>query len=336
MTVMVSKYLRKVFVSGLFITSSRIGDAVMTLSILTAFRKKNPNMTYVVAADPFVSSLFLDDPACKKIIHFKKKSLSMHWVCLIRQCILNYWDWIIDTRGSGVSFFIPHKWHAIWRSFKKDNRPKIEQLCAMIKEPATVPEIIISEERRTFMKSLLPKGPLLIVAPVASWIGKQWPFENFMKIMKNFLDTVESGHVLVLAAPLEEFHLAPLRKTDCDLPMDRVTISTDLVKKYGFNLMDIAALMSPIEGQNALFLGNDSGLMHIAYALGLPVIALFGPTREWIYGPFPKDKHMVIRTRESFDEIVNDANYSPVSKNSYLTSIDVNFVWNAIKNKINI
>ena len=35
-----------------------------------------------------------------------------------------------------------------------------------------------------------------------------------------------------------------------------------------------------------LFVGNDSGLMHVAAALGRPTLGLFGPTEWWLYGPW--------------------------------------------------
>ena len=35
----------------------------------------------------------------------------------------------------------------------------------------------------------------------------------------------------------------------------------------------------------ALFVGNDSGLMHVAAAAGKPTLGLFGPTEWWLYGP---------------------------------------------------
>ncbi|HBY42917.1 glycosyltransferase family 9 protein, partial [Brevundimonas sp.] len=40
-----------------------------------------------------------------------------------------------------------------------------------------------------------------------------------------------------------------------------------------------------------LFVGNDSGLMHVSAALGRPTLGLFGPTEWWLYGPWgPKTR----------------------------------------------
>ena len=49
-----------------------------------------------------------------------------------------------------------------------------------------------------------------------------------------------------------------------------------------------------------LFIGNDSGLSHMASATKLKSIVLFGPTNDMIYGPIMEDSH-IIRTNESYD-----------------------------------
>ena len=48
---------------------------------------------------------------------------------------------------------------------------------------------------------------------------------------------------------------------------------------------DILASAAAID-RAALFVGNDSGLMHVAAAAGRPTLGLFGPTEWWLYGPW--------------------------------------------------
>ena len=47
---------------------------------------------------------------------------------------------------------------------------------------------------------------------------------------------------------------------------------------------DILASAAAID-RAALFVGNDSGLMHVAAAAGRPTLGLFGPTEWWLFGP---------------------------------------------------
>lgn len=312
---------------GLFITSSRIGDAVMTLSLLEGLRKQFPNMCYVVAADPLVASLFQDDPACDEIILFPKRKASLHWFHLWRRVMRRSWGWVADTRGSAISHALRAKKRYIWRKTPNDQRHKVEQVAAMAGLAPSCPRIIVSEERSQRMRALLPDAPLFVVAPVANWIGKQWPMEHFYATIARFCETYTDAHVLVIAAPSEDAQLQPLR----DLPAERITFSTDLAKQHTLSLIDMAALMS----HGSVFLGNDSGLMHMSYALDVPVIGLFGPSRDAIYGPYPATGagHTVLRIPQSYDELANTPGFSHKNQECYMDGLTIEMVWQALEEK---
>ena len=54
--------------------------------------------------------------------------------------------------------------------------------------------------------------------------------------------------------------------------------------------------------RSSLYIGNDSGLMHLAAAAGCPTLGLFGPSPEWRYAPW--GPHCaVVRTPESYREL---------------------------------
>ncbi len=330
--------------SGLFITSSRIGDAVLTLSLIERLRLKNADFRYVVAADPLVKSLFVDDPAVECIISFPKQKASMHWVNLWRKTVGRSWDWIIDTRGSAMTYALRSNKRFVWKKTKNDQRHKIEQLTAMIGEKPTPARIQVSDQRCDQMKRLLPSKPLFVVAPVANWIGKQWPMSDFQTIIQRFCETFSDAHVLVIAAPTEDDQLKSLRQLDSS----RITFSTDLAEKHGLTLIDMAALMK----HGSLFLGNDSGLMHMASAVELPVIALFGPSPDAIYGPYlgkeadngPESKggeptasplHTILRIPKSYDALLQTTGFSHKNQVCYMHGIELESVWQAILDKKN-
>ncbi|MES2607807.1 MAG: glycosyltransferase family 9 protein [Pseudomonadota bacterium] len=312
---------------GLFITSSRIGDAVMTLSLLEGLRVQSPDMRYVVAADPLVASLFQDDPACDEIIPFPKKKASMHWFCLWRRAVAQSWDWVADTRGSVISYALRTKKRYIWGKIPNDQRHKVAQVAAIAGLAPSQPRVMLSTERKARMAALLPDAPLLVVAPVANWIGKQWPMEHFRATIVRFCEIYRDAHVLVIAAPSEDAQLHPLR----DLPSSCITFSTDLAKHHTLSLIDMAALMS----HGSVFLGNDSGLMHMSYALDMPVIGLFGPSRDAIYGPYPATGagHTVLRIPQSYDELANTPGFSHKNQVCYMDGLTPEMVWQAIAEK---
>ena len=53
--------------------------------------------------------------------------------------------------------------------------------------------------------------------------------------------------------------------------------------------------------QSAFFLGNDGGLMHLAHALRVPVIAFFGPVDPQVYGPYPASQNAAVIIKEDLD-----------------------------------
>ena len=53
-----------------------------------------------------------------------------------------------------------------------------------------------------------------------------------------------------------------------------------------------------------LFIGNDSGLMHLSAASNIPTIGLFGPTNDKLYAPFG-EKCFIIRTEEKYEDFNN-------------------------------
>jgi len=309
---------------GLFITSSRIGDAVMTLSLLEGLRSHSPGMRYHVAADPLVASLFQDDPACDRIIIFPKKKASLHWLSLWGHTVTQSWDWVADSRGSAISYLLLARKRYIWKKTRNDTRHKIEQVSAIAGLPPTQPRIILSAERRQRMHALLPATPLLVVAPVANWIGKQWPMLHFLSTIGRLCDAFPDAHVLVVAAPSEDAQLTLLRS----LPACRITFSTDLAKRHTLSLIDMAALMS----HGALFLGNDSGLMHMSYALNVPVIGLFGPSRDEIYGPYPKvgAGHNVLRIPNRYEELLHMPGFSHKNQVCYMDGLIPDVVWKTL------
>ena len=118
-----------------------------------------------------------------------------------------------------------------------------------------------------------PNQPLLAVAPGARWPTKCWPVERFAAVARD-LAREKQAAVVILGGPDE----APLARTLCDrLNVPAVNCAGTL------SLMHSAALLSRCR----LLISNDSGLMHMATALQVPVVAVFGPTvQEFGFYPF--------------------------------------------------
>jgi heptosyltransferase III len=71
-----------------------------------------------------------------------------------------------------------------------------------------------------------------------------------------------------------------------------------------------------------LYIGNDSGLMHLAAASGTLTLGLFGPSRESVYGPWG-EKNNAVRTDMSFEEIISQPGYDHTSHESRMLTLSV-------------
>ena len=141
-------------------------------------------------------------------------------------------------------------------------------------------EMHLTAESREAMRSYVQQElsesvgrPLLAVAPGAHWATKRWPVERFATAAEALAQT-QGAAVVVLGSGKE----AQLAQELCQ------RLSVPVLNSTGqLSLMHTAALLQ----QCHLLLSNDSGLMHMATALRVPVVAIFGPTvQEFGFYPF--------------------------------------------------
>jgi len=121
------------------------------------------------------------------------------------------------------------------------------------------------------------------LAPTAHWTPKVWPAERFVALFRALAAGPMPGAVpLVLAGPgaAERAMAAPV--------LAALPEAIDLVGRL--SLPEVAACLA----RAALFVGHDSGLMHLAAAAGAPTLGLFGPTPADEYAPAGRHSAVVI------------------------------------------
>ena len=116
---------------------------------------------------------------------------------------------------------------------------------------------------------------VLGLAPGAQWDTKRWPEHHFATLMDMHLRE-HPGGVRIFLGPREESWFPGGALEKASRGNDRVEII------QGRSLIEVAALLSECRH----LVTNDSGLLHLAEAVGTPVVAMFGPTvREFGYYP---------------------------------------------------
>ena len=257
----------------LFVTSTRLGDAVLSTGLLDYLIRSYPAARITVVCGPVAEGVFARMPNRERTIVLRKQSGGRHWMALWREVALHVWDLVVDIRGSALSWLLPTRRRAV---FRRVPGPKVTQLGAILglsPPPAPVVWTDAADRRQAF--ALLPAGrPIVALAPTANWDPKVWPAERFAAAFGAVAGSLIADPVaVVLGAPgtREAAMAAPL--------LAALPGAIDLVG--GISLAVAAAVLQ----RAALFIGNDSGLMHLAGAAGAPTIGLFGPTDAATYAP---------------------------------------------------
>jgi ADP-heptose:LPS heptosyltransferase len=139
----------------------------------------------------------------------------------------------------------------------------------------TPPEIFVSEKAQTgaqefFFQKGWDRNEIVALHPGAGSRKKAWPASRFAALGRALAQ--ESKKLLVIKGPADETMTEEVVKGLAGIPYLLV---------HDLRIVDLAALLSCV----SLFIGNDSGISHLAAALNVPTLALFGPTDPLCWAP---------------------------------------------------
>ncbi len=153
--------------------------------------------------------------------------------------------------------------------------------------PLSTPTLFTTEDDGKHIASFLEQRKIdrnaLVVAlhPGSGSRAKVWSPGNFAQLSTYLLDN-DRVHLIVPIGPADKEH----EEAYCALiSSDRIMPVTNLT------LTELAALLK----RCTVYVGNDSGVTHMAAAVGTPVVALFGPTNPEVWGPRGRRVHTVYR-----------------------------------------
>ena len=299
----------------LFITATRLGDAVLSTGLLSHLIAQYPEARVTIAAGPAAAALFRPVPAVDQVIALPKMPFGGHWLNLWQRCATRRWDIVVDLRRSLIAWFL-------WNG-QRFLLPRTDQLLHRVellgdtfdlRETPPTPHIWVNADDAAFARDLIPDGEaVLAVGPAANWRGKQWRIERFRELAERLTGPagiLPGARIAVFAAGDERAQVAPMLSA---IPDERLI---DTVGQY--DLPRIAAIL----GRCRLFVGNDSGLMHMAAASGVPTLGLFGPSREEHYAPWGPHTAWV-RTPESYDELIGQPGYDHRTTGTLMDGLSV-------------
>ena len=299
--------------ASLLIAPQWIGDAVMTEPLLRVLAQRGERLS--VAAMPWVAPIYramshvaevIELPFPRGGLHWAaRRNLAAQWRGRFERAYVgpNSWKSALLPWMAGIPVRVGYHGEARFGLLnqrlanpEKDHRgAMVAHYLALAQMPADTlmqPKLDLSLDllKTTLLNFDLKLGAYAVFAPGAEYgPAKRWPAAYFAEL------GLRSGLPVVLLGSAKE---APL----CDEIVQRIHQERP---KSGRNLAgktDLSQAMALIASSQAM-LSNDSGLMHVAAAMGVPQVAVFGSSSP-LHTPPLNDKAVVLWLK-------NEASYQP-------------------------
>ena len=305
----------------LFITSTRVGDAVLATSVLNYIIKKYPRSSIFLASGREPLSIYTNYKNIKRIFILKKILFKSHWLKLWLNTFFMKWDIIIDLRGSLISYMLFTKERYVYKSLGK-NVHRLDELAFLMKtKHLSLPSIPLINNDVSLARTKLSKlENIIAIGASANWPAKVWPSKKFAKLIKMLLKHKKFKKNISIV-------FFGSSRDDKDTKKIIRFIKIKNIKNFcgKLNLLEVLACLRECK----LFIGNDSGLMHIAASSGIPTIGLFGPSLESRYGPKGPNAHFV-RTKKSYYELTGKKDFNWDTKKNLMNSLSVQKVYKKV------
>ena len=273
----------------LVIRGGAIGDFICTLPAIAALRDRWPEAQLEILGYPHIAELANGRRYADALRSIEARAMAGFFVPngILDPAWMEYFgsfnvviSYLFDpdevfsanVRRCGVKQFIP-------ASPKPRDLPAVEHYCRPLEKLAIyveqpVPRVYPSEaDRQAAGKFLAPFGRERIAAlhPGSGSDKKNWPVEKFAALARWFVDELALQLVIVRG----EADADVVGKLVAALAPRPVTLTT------GLKLVELAGVLE----RCAVFAGNDSGITHLAAAVGTPTVAMFGPVSVPIWEP---------------------------------------------------
>jgi lipopolysaccharide heptosyltransferase II len=278
-----------------------VGDAIMALPALRAVRGRFPDAEIAILALPYVTDLYRDQQICDSLIVYDRRGA--HSAFSGRERLVTE----LRAQNFDVALLLQNAFDAAWLAWRAGIPQRIgyarDARNLLLTKSVAVPKSgEIPPHEKFYYLELLRRAGWLDLLPDESFIALNVPEQNRRRAAEFFLASGARPHAIRIAVgagasygsakcwPPDRFaevlnRLKPSMDADVILFGTAAETSVSAAIASGLRhfpidftgktaIADLPALLS----QCHLFIGNDSGAMHVAAAVGLPVVAVFGPT----------------------------------------------------------
>ncbi len=263
---------------------SSFGDLILIVPALKLLRDKNPLAYIVLATSKRYSSLFFDCPYVDEVIPLDDRCKSIRSIREAARILRRKsFDYIIDLQNSRASHlisflafprysfgyslrwgFLLSKCIAYDRTLDPlSSQEKILQFLGLQFDEKK----LIFWNKKSIESVDFPEGNLIGINVVASarWQSKNWPLKNIRKLIEMIVKNIPQSYIVLFG---DEYSR---------------DISKGLVSATNHRVLDLCGKTSMADlpvfvKQLNAFITPDTATLHLAVALGVPTIALFGPT----------------------------------------------------------
>lgn len=276
-----------------------IGDVLLATPTVRAIKAARPDARVTMMVNRGTEDVLSGNPDIDEIMVLDKGSLAAQWrfIAGLRR---RRFDAVIDLTDGDRSAFLSwvsgapvrigfndeHRWRG--RCYTHVVQPvpgvrhRIERDLETLKHLSVeagskAPRLCLTPEEESSADQLLdqlgvPRSqPLVILQPGARYWFKVWPPERFAELADRL--TFEYSCQVLIGGSSQDIDLAQ--------QIQQMAKSHPIIMAGSTTIRQFAA----IARKSALFVGSDSGAMHIASAVGIPVVALFGPSNPVEWGP---------------------------------------------------
>lgn len=316
----------------LIVRLSSLGDILLTTPLIRSLKKVYPTIEIHFLLREEYQDLLIHNPNVSKLITIKREDPNSK----TRDILSKYkYDFVFDLQNNLRSRVLTHGLHCRKVRFKKLSWQKfllVKLKLNMLRNALSIPKRYASvikgleldnEGLELYTKenqseSLSGVTNIIGFCPGSRHFTKMWPKEYFIELGKILID---NGFNIVLFGGKDDLQLCGEIKSNLTKCID---LSNDNI------ILQTAANMKLCKA----IICNDSGLMHTACAVGVPVIAIFGSTvKEFGFFPFGC-KHLVLENKSLSCRPCSHIGKSHCPKKHFncMREIKPQFVFNSLQN----
>ena len=279
---------------------------VLSTVVLNSLRKSFPHSNIDFLTEIYCKDVVSENPNLNSVLTYDSKN--DNGLSLIYKIRHRRYDLVIDLFGNPrsalITFFSGSRcrvgYRFGWRRYcynivvtprggevhnTEFNLDALRAISIPIINP--VPQLFITQKEIEFANDFLKSSGLesnkvIVINAGGGWYTKRWLISHYARIADIIIEKYKAK-ILILWGPGEEKYAQEISKG----------MKNQAVQIPATNLKQLAAILQKC----SLIVTNDSGPMHIAAAMGLPVVAIFGPTNPALQGPVGT-KTAVIQNKE--------------------------------------